>query len=392
MKSLCQVQLVFGVTLFFAMVFAACAGIGDPAAASPRPDKVLFMAIVAHPDDEPCGLLACYGGGLGLPVLWIQMTSGDAYGGRMMAPGPACGRMRENECLAAARQYGLTSTPIFARYPDGWGWQRDRVAENLLGWGGLKKSVGYVVGLLRQYRPEIVWSHEPNGEYGHNNHKTVSLIVREAVVAAADPSRYRDLPGPNRPWQVKKVYLAYYKPKRWYELQAILPGLGGRSVLAAANAGFRSHVSQGKLAESTYAAAYGGLWSSTVGVDAVGDDLLENIDLGPWHPWTIHGTVALADGKVSPPGGCRVALVIVNEAGQSWRRAVHIPAGKNATWFHLLRGMETGKSYRIGVVRETAGAGPALFWHPQGMRARKDAAPVRLEKTGRVVHLRLPAS
>ncbi|HNV48360.1 MAG TPA: PIG-L family deacetylase [Spirochaetota bacterium] len=386
MKNLRAKCFMFGCVIL-CIIVAAVAFSDD---FSSQPQKALIMAIVAHPDDEPSALLACYGGGLGLPVIWVQMTSGDAWCGGKIPAGPKCGAVREKESLDAARNYGMKNPPIFGRYVDCCGWKKDRLAENLERWGGKEKALAFVVGLIRKHRPEVVWTHNVDGEYRHNNHIACSLITREAVLAAADPSRFRDLPEANDPWKVKKLYLYNHGWNKWYKMDAILPGLGGRSVAKAAADGYHCHVTQGKDKETPGSGVRGGLWSSSVGPDVAGDDILENLDLARWKPRTIYGTVSLPAGQVAPEGGIRLTMWIVDETNKSWRRFAHIPAGKNGTWFHLLYGMDTGKSYRVGVQRDLPGQKKKLFWHRDGMKPEKEADRVTLEKDGAKIDLVAP--
>jgi LmbE family N-acetylglucosaminyl deacetylase len=387
--NLRSIYFTFGfIVLIFIMISAV--SVSDDFSSRPQPNKTLIMAIVAHPDDEPSGMLACYGGGLGMPIIWVQMTSGDLWCGDNIPAGPECGAIREKESLAAARNYGMKNPPIFGRFYDCCGWNEDRLTENFERWGGKEKVLAYVVGLIRKHRPDIIWTHAVGGEYKHNNHIACSVITREAVIAAADPSRFRELPGRNTPWKVKKLYLRDYGWNKWYNMESILPGLDGRSVSQAAADGYHCHVTQGKDKETPASGVKGGLWSSSVGPDVAGDDILENLDLKQWKPRTIYGTVSFPDGQVAPEGGVRLTMWIVNEANEPWRRFANIPAGKNSTWFHLLRGMETGKSYLVGVQRDLPGRQQKNFWHRDGMKPEKEAGRVTLEKDGTMIQLMVP--
>ena len=43
---------------------------------------------------------------------------------------------------------------------------------------------------IRRFRPEVILTHDLNGEYGHNQHKVTARTMQAAIEAAADPTRY----------------------------------------------------------------------------------------------------------------------------------------------------------------------------------------------------------
>jgi N-acetyl-1-D-myo-inositol-2-amino-2-deoxy-alpha-D-glucopyranoside deacetylase len=62
------------------------------------------------------------------------------------------------------------------------------------------EAVSALVTLIRQLRPHVVVTYDPNGGYGHPDHIQAHRITTEAVAAAADDGH------PGTPWQVSKFY------------------------------------------------------------------------------------------------------------------------------------------------------------------------------------------
>jgi N-acetyl-1-D-myo-inositol-2-amino-2-deoxy-alpha-D-glucopyranoside deacetylase len=62
-------------------------------------------------------------------------------------------------------------------------------------------AVRALVGILREVRPQVVVTYDPNGGYGHPDHILAHRVTTAAVTAAADP-RF----GAGEPWSVIKFY------------------------------------------------------------------------------------------------------------------------------------------------------------------------------------------
>ncbi len=66
------------------------------------------------------------------------------------------------------------------------------------------EAVRAAVAVLREVRPQVVITYDPDGEYGHPDHVMTHRVAMAAVEAAADPA-YAAIDGAP-PWQVAKVY------------------------------------------------------------------------------------------------------------------------------------------------------------------------------------------
>ena len=162
------------------------------------------LMIGAHPDDEDSSLLAVLARGMGVETAYLSLTRGDG-GQNIIGPelGEGLGIIRTGELEAArvldggrqfftrAFDYGFSKSAdeAFAHWP------REEVLKD-------------VVSVIRTYRPQVivsVWAGTPRD--GHGQHEASGMLANEAFEVAADPTRFRDLPGPAaEPWAAYKLY------------------------------------------------------------------------------------------------------------------------------------------------------------------------------------------
>jgi N-acetyl-1-D-myo-inositol-2-amino-2-deoxy-alpha-D-glucopyranoside deacetylase len=64
-----------------------------------------------------------------------------------------------------------------------------------------REAVGALVAIIREQRPHVVVTYDPNGGYGHPDHIHAHVVTTAAVAAAAGTD---DFPG--EPWAVPKFY------------------------------------------------------------------------------------------------------------------------------------------------------------------------------------------
>jgi LmbE family N-acetylglucosaminyl deacetylase len=223
------------------------------------------MVISTHMDDEWLwfgGIIPYYDTVLGHDVQVVYMAN--------------CGRLRYGECMNALGVAGVNTHPIFLGLVDE---RIDSLNQTLAHWGGQEAMTQLMVKLIRERKPEVILTHDWNGEYGHNQHILTSRCMETVIKAAADPALYPEL---GEAWQVQKLYRHLEKKCAIeFDWHQSFPELGGRTLLQTADQAMKENASQTKYYQvkdhGEYDNAKFGLSYSTVGDDMEHKDLFENV-------------------------------------------------------------------------------------------------------------------
>ena len=176
----------------------------------PQTPRLLFVH--AHPDDETItnGATIAHYVGRGAQVKVVTCTLGeegevigDQWAQLAVDHADQLGGYRILELTAALRALGLDG-PVYLGGPGRWrdsgmvgaqarGRQRFSDADQ-------REAVGALVAIIREMRPHVVVTYDPNGGYGHPDH-IQAHVVTTAAVAAAGTDDY-----PGTPWTVPKFY------------------------------------------------------------------------------------------------------------------------------------------------------------------------------------------
>jgi N-acetyl-1-D-myo-inositol-2-amino-2-deoxy-alpha-D-glucopyranoside deacetylase len=176
----------------------------------PETPRLLFVH--AHPDDESLsnGATIAHYTGRGAQVSVVTCTlgeEGEVIGDRWAKLGvdhaDQLGGYRIGELTAALHALGV-SGPVYLGGAGRWRdsgmvgtakrrYQRFIDADE-------REAVGALVAIIREQRPHVVVSYDPNGGYGHPDHVQTHTVT-SAAVAAAGTSDY-----PGKPWTVPKFY------------------------------------------------------------------------------------------------------------------------------------------------------------------------------------------
>ncbi|AGT93746.1 N-acetyl-1-D-myo-Inosityl-2-amino-2-deoxy-alpha- D-glucopyranoside deacetylase MshB [Rhodococcus erythropolis CCM2595] len=174
-----------------------------------------LLLVHAHPDDETIttgGTIARYASeGADVTVLTCTLGEegeviGDAWAGLVAAEADQLGGYRIAELSAALSALG-SATPRFlagaGRYRDS-GMIGTLSASNPRAFvnARLDEAVGAVVTVIREIRPHVVITYDPNGGYGHPDHIQAHAITTAAVEAAATTA----YPEAGEPWSTPKFY------------------------------------------------------------------------------------------------------------------------------------------------------------------------------------------
>ncbi|HUH71945.1 MAG TPA: N-acetyl-1-D-myo-inositol-2-amino-2-deoxy-alpha-D-glucopyranoside deacetylase [Mycobacterium sp.] len=176
----------------------------------PEIPRLLFVH--AHPDDESLsnGATIAHYTARGAQVSVVTCTLGeegevigDRWAELAVDRADQLGGYRIGELTAALHVLGV-SAPI---YLGGAGRWRDsgmhgtakRRRQRFID-ADEREAVGALVAIIRQLRPHVVVTYDPNGGYGHPDHVHTHTVTAAAVAAAGG----EDYPG--EPWTVPKFY------------------------------------------------------------------------------------------------------------------------------------------------------------------------------------------
>lgn len=234
----------------------------------PSATKTDLLIFSAHPDDEQLffgTVTPLYAGERGYSAGIVYMSHQK--------------RLRQSEAMAGMWLCGLDTYPTFAGFVD----KYSTNLEDAMGFWGEEKTLEYVVEQLRRYKPEVVVTHDPEGEYGHGAHRLTAATLRKAVEIANDPEQFKSSADEYGVWQVKKLYLHIYGDNQ-VELpyDEPLTAFDGKTAFEMAVLGYDCHKSQHQYwfyvsTDNEYSCAKFGLAYSTVGEDVLLNDLFENI-------------------------------------------------------------------------------------------------------------------
>lgn len=234
----------------------------------PPAEKADLLVISAHPDDEILfmgGTIPYYAGERGKTVQVAYLTRSMPYRRLELLDGlwlcgvrnyPDIGPMGDNFASSLVKMYKV--------------WSKD-------------KLYGYIVKLYRRYKPQVVVTHDINGEYGHAAHKAAADAAMKTLRMAAGSKYFKSSYTAYGAWDVPKLYLHLYDENVVdMDWRQPLGAFQGKTAFDMAQAAFQCHASQLKTRYvvedfGPYDNSLFGLYRSLVGPDTHGGDFFENI-------------------------------------------------------------------------------------------------------------------
>lgn len=191
------------------------------------PSRTLVF-VGAHPDDEsfgPGSTLAEYAL-RGVRVLYVCATRGEvgAADEEHMHGFATPGDMRWAELTAAAKELGLAEVIHLGYRDSGMIGSPDNAHPEALAAAPLDEVTARVVKVLRDHKPQVVFTFDPIGGYRHPDHIAIHHATVRAFHAASDPAQF---PEAGSVYQPQKLYFSVF-PKRFLKLAVRLMPLFGQ--------------------------------------------------------------------------------------------------------------------------------------------------------------------
>lgn len=246
------------------------------------------MFLVAHPDDELLftgGAIPTYDTEMGRRVIVVYLSWSSAT--------------RRSEALNGLWHLGVRNYPVCGNFSDRYSSKAKDAYEKL----GKKKVLAWITELFREYRPDVVVTHDLEGEYGHGQHRMMADACIQGYTLAADAGMYPESAARWGTWQVKKLYLHLYgleEDRTRFDWNAPLGAFGGKTGLELAVEAYAMHVTQenakikinhkwhvlsveetGTVFDNTWF----GLYASEVGPDEEHTDFLEHMETVEDEDW-----------------------------------------------------------------------------------------------------------
>lgn len=236
----------------------------------PTEEKADILFLSTHPDDE----LIFFGGAIPTYAVEQQRKVVVAYFTRSNTT-------RSSELLNGLWHMGVRTYPVIGTF-------KDSYAKNLKAAyksAGCKGKVNeWIVGLYRQYKPEVVVTQDTNGEYGHKQHMMIADAAQNCIALAANEDEFTASTIAYGTWQVKKLYLHLYPENQiTFDWTVPLKSMNGATGIELAEEAYTLHKTQASSGMSVtetgtkYDNRVFGLAFTTVGEDVRKDDFLENI-------------------------------------------------------------------------------------------------------------------
>lgn len=248
-----------------------------------------LLLLATHGDDDQlffAGLLPLYAGELGYNVQVAYLTDH-----RNLT------NLRTHEMINGLWAVGVRAYPVFGQFAD---FRIDDLSGTYNEYARLGTSkdelLGYVVEVLRRFKPQVVVGHDFEGEYGHGMHMVYTDLLVQALDIIGDENTYPESAQTYGTWEVQKTYIHLYEENPVViDYDTPLSSFGGMTAFQVTQKlGYPCHETQqytwftgwingksGEITQASQIATYNpsnfGLYRSTVGEDIVKNDFMENI-------------------------------------------------------------------------------------------------------------------
>ncbi|MGE3076808.1 MAG: PIG-L family deacetylase [Dehalococcoidia bacterium] len=178
-------------------------------------ENVRVLAAYGHPDDEGqvTGTLAAFIA-RGAQVTLVCATRGEVgeISDPLLATPETLKYVRELELRASMAQIGLSDVRFLPFRDSGMAGTAENDDPTCLHQQAPELVTGHLVQVMREVRPHIVFTWDPNGGYGHPDHIATHKHTVSAFEVAGDGTRF---PEAGDPWQPGHLYWGAFTMKRF---------------------------------------------------------------------------------------------------------------------------------------------------------------------------------
>ena len=187
-------------------------------------ERTRVLAVYGHPDDEGqvTGTLAAYLEA-GHHVTLVCATRGEVgeISDPSLATSETLGWVRELELRGAMAQIGLFDVRLLPFRDSGMAGTPENDDPRCLHRQPAEVVVEHLVRIIREVRPDVVFTWDPTGGYGHPDHIAVHRHTAAAFDASSDATAF---PATGAPWAPRRLYWGARTMKRfasmWLEMES----------------------------------------------------------------------------------------------------------------------------------------------------------------------------
>jgi mycothiol conjugate amidase Mca len=189
-------------------------------------EPLTLMIVHAHPDDEAIGT----GGTFvhyakqGVRTVLVTCTlgeEGEIVDAELDTPANKVrlAELRHEELLRAVQHLGIQYLEILPYRDSGMAGTPSNEHPESFAQAHLNEATERLVGLVRQYRPQVLVTYNEQGGYGHPDHINAHKITVAAFDTAGDASKY---PHAGQPWTPLKLYYISFRRALWLKTWATM--------------------------------------------------------------------------------------------------------------------------------------------------------------------------
>ena len=249
-------------------------------------EKADILLLSSHSDDEQlffAGILPYYAVERDVDVQVVYLISHfDTHD-------------RPHEQLNGLWEVGIRNYPVISEFPDLFSESLEDAISAFEKKGYTYDDfTSYIVENIRRFKPQVLITHDIEGEYSHGTHILCTDVVISSLEKLSNPDFCPESADKWGTWDVPKTYLHLYGENQiTMNWDIPLESFGGMTAFEVTQEAFRLHKSQhwtwfyswiyGKDGSSitkasqikTYSPCLYGLYRTTVGADVTGGDFLE---------------------------------------------------------------------------------------------------------------------